>query len=231
MLQGAALRFPGGPAMLPPGQDGIVGVDFNDDFKLDLAFAGAGGVALFRQDTAGAFTDVTAHVALPEEVTAAPYTGVWTADIDMEGDLDLVLGTPQGPPLMLRNNGDGTFTALHLFDEVVELQAFSWGDVDADGDPTPPAGRERDSARVCQRTCRAVPGPRRAAGGGKVLALALADVNSDSVLDIVVLRRMGTYNACRRRLRARYGIWCAWPSGRRSPVRLPWLPRACWWRI
>ena len=192
MLQGVGLRFPGGPALLPPGQDGIVGVDFNDDFKLDLAFAGAGGVALFRQDTAGAFTDVTAHVALPEEVTAAPYTGVWTADIDMEGDLDLVLGTPQGPPLMLRNNGDGTFTALHLFDEVVELQAFSWGDVDADGDPDAvlldASGTVHVYAneRAGQFQVRAVPQE-----VGKVLALALADVNSDSVLDIVVLQADG----------------------------------------
>ena len=90
------LRFPGGPEALPPAQDGIVGLDFNGDFKMDLACAGAGGLVLFRQDHAGAFTDVTAHMALPGAVTGAPYTGVWTADLDLEGDLDLVLGTPEG---------------------------------------------------------------------------------------------------------------------------------------
>ena len=40
---GAGLRFPGGPTALPPWQDGIVGLDFNNDFKMDLALAGAGG--------------------------------------------------------------------------------------------------------------------------------------------------------------------------------------------
>ena len=73
-------------------------------WRLPVAWCGA-----VRQDTAGAFTDVTAHVALPEEVTAAPYTGVWTADIDMEGDRSSAWH-PAGTPLMLRNNGDGTFT-------------------------------------------------------------------------------------------------------------------------
>ena len=111
-MGGAVLRFPGGSATLPPWQDGIVGLDFNDDFSMDLAFAGAGGLALWRQDHAGAFTDVTADMALPEAVTDAPYSGVWTADVDLEGDLDLVLGTPEGPPLVLRNNRDGTFTVL-----------------------------------------------------------------------------------------------------------------------
>ena len=74
-------------------------------------------------------------MALPAAVTDAPYTGVWAADLDLEGDLDLVLGTLDGPPLILRNNGDGTFTALHLFDGIVGLRAFAWGDIDADGAP------------------------------------------------------------------------------------------------
>ena len=126
-MAGAGLRFPGGPEALPPSQDGIVGMDFNNDFKMDLAFAGTGGLVLFRQDNAGAFTDVTAHLALPEAMTGAPYTGVWTADVELEGDLDLVLGTPEGQPLILRNNGDGTFTELRLFDRVAGLRAFAWG--------------------------------------------------------------------------------------------------------
>jgi Flp pilus assembly protein TadD len=190
---GTTLSFPGGATAPSPGQDGIVGVDVNNDFKLDLAFASAGGMALWRQDNAGVFTDVTPHLVLPEAVTGAPYTGVWTADIDVEGDLDLVLGTPQGQPLILRNNGDGTFTALRLFEAVSGLGAFAWGDVDVDGVPDAALLDASGTVHVYanQRTgqfqARAVPQEL-----GKILALAVADVNSDSVLDLVVLQADGT---------------------------------------
>jgi cytochrome c-type biogenesis protein CcmH/NrfG len=193
IMDGAGLRFPGGPEALPPSQDGIVGLDFNDDFKMDLAFAGAGGVLLWRQDSADTFTDVTAHMALPETVTNAPYTGVWTADLDLDGDLDLVLGPLEGAPLLLRNNGDGTFTVLHLFDDLSGLRAFAWGDVDADGAPDAvlldAAGRVHvyTNQRSGQFQARALP-PEL----GQVLALAVADVDSDSVLDLVMLQADGT---------------------------------------
>jgi tetratricopeptide (TPR) repeat protein len=192
IMAGTGLRFPGNTAVLPPWQDGIVGLDFNNDFKMDLAFASAGGVLLFRQDSAGAFTDVTTHMALPEAVTSAPYTGVWTADVDLEGDLDLVLGTPEGPPLILRNNGDGTFRVLRLFDGVVGLRAFAWGDIDADGTPDAvlldATGTLHMYAnqRAGQFETRALP-----QALGKVLAMTVADINSDSVLDLVVLQADG----------------------------------------
>ena len=167
-------------------------MDFNNDFKMDLAFAGTGGLVLLRQDNADAFTDVTAHLALPEAMTGAPYTGVWTADVDLEGDLDLVLGTPDGQPLILRNNGDGTFTELRLFERVAGLRAFAWGDVDADGVPDAvlldATGTVHVYAnqRAGQFQAHALPQEL-----GEVLAMAIADVNSDSVLDIVVLQADG----------------------------------------
>ena len=191
-MTGSVLRFPGGAAAVPPGQDGIVGLDFNNDFKLDLAFAGAGGLVLWRQDNAGEFTDVTPHLALPQAVTSSPYTGVWTADIDVEGDLDLVLGTPEGQPLILRNNGDGTFAVLRLFDGVTGLHAFAWGDIDADGVPDALLLDMTGTVHVYanQRTgqfqARALPQEL-----GKTLAMAVADVNSDSVLDLVALQTDG----------------------------------------
>jgi Tfp pilus assembly protein PilF len=192
MLGGAVLKFPGGPAPLPPLPDGIVGLDFNNDFKMDLAVAGAGGLSLFRQDDAGTFTDVTAHLGLSPAVTGVPYTGVWAADVDLEGDLDLVLGTSEGPPLVLRNNGDGTCAELRLFDGVIGLRAFAWGDVDADGDPeavlldTTGTVHVYTNQRSGQFQTRVLP-----QALGQVLAMAIADVNSDSVLDLVVLQADG----------------------------------------
>lgn len=190
---GTSLRFPGGPAATPPGQDSIVGVDVNNDFKTDLVGAGAGGVVLWQQDHAGAFTDVTVHMALPDVVTQAAYSGVWTADLDLDGDLDLVLGTPEGPPRVLRNNGDGTFTVLYLFDGIVGLRAFAWGDVDTDGTPdailldAAATVHVYANQRGGQFQAHSVP-----PAVGPVLALTVADVDSDSVLDLVLLRADGT---------------------------------------
>jgi Tfp pilus assembly protein PilF len=192
VLEGVVLEFPGGPGVQPPSPNGIVGMDFNADFQMDLAFAGAGGLALFRQDNASAFTDVTAQMALPDAVTGASYVGVWTADVDLEGDLDIVLAPLEGPPLVLRNNGDGTFTVLHLFDGVAGLRAFAWGDVDADGasdavllDVTGTL-HVYTNQRAGQFQAGALP-----QALGKVLAITVADVNSDSVLDLVVLQADG----------------------------------------
>lgn len=220
LMEGTVLRFPGGPEALPPLPDGIVGLDFNNDFKMDLACAGAGGLSLLRQDDAGTFTDVTAQLGLPAAVTDAPYTGVWTADVDLEGDLDLVLGTPEGPPLVLRNNGDGTFTVLPLFDGVTGLRAFAWGDLDADGDPEAVLLDATGTVHVYtnQRTgqfqARAVPQEL-----GKVLAIAVADVNSDSMLDLVVLQADGNIQRLSHTAKGdvwrtvQLAQWPAFPSG------------------
>ena len=193
LLAGTSLAFPGGPAALSPQPDGIVGLDMNDDFKMDLAFAGAGGLALFRQDQDGAFTDITTQLGLPAAVTEASYTGVWAVDLDVEGDVDLVLGSTQGAPRVLRNNGDGTFTVLPLFDQVAGLRAFAWGDLDADGDPDAVLVDATGTIQVYinhrsgRFQARAVP-----QALGQVLAVAVADVNSDSVLDLVLLQADGT---------------------------------------
>ena len=126
------------PADLPaaaPSPEGILPVDFNYDFKTDLVLAGAGGVRLMRQDNPNKFTDVTAQTKLPKDVTSAAYTGAWAVDIEADGDLDIVLGAKDGLPHVLRNNGDGTFTAIHPFAGVSGMRAFAWADFDGDGNP------------------------------------------------------------------------------------------------
>src|SRR4030095_8605447 len=44
IVDGPVLRFPGGPGALPPGQDSIVGLDGNGDFKMGTACVRAGGL-------------------------------------------------------------------------------------------------------------------------------------------------------------------------------------------
>ena len=97
--------------------------------------AGEGGVRFLRQESPSSFTDVTAQTKLPPALLHAPYTGAWAIDVEADGDMDILLGTHQGPPVVLRNNGDGSFTAIQPFAGISGLRGFAWVDLDGDGNP------------------------------------------------------------------------------------------------
>ncbi len=192
LSSGATLPFPGGPSAIPPSPEGVLQIDFNYDFKTDLVLAGAGGVRLFRQDSSSAFTDVTAQTKLPKPVINARYTGAWAVDIEADGDLDIVLGASEGAPLVLRNNGDGTFTGIHPFAGVSGLRGFAWADLDGDGNPEASiidgAGHLHIfmNARSGQFRERPLPGD-----SPLVKAIAAADIDSDGVLDLLAVQHDG----------------------------------------
>ena len=192
LSSGASIPFPGGASSVPPLPEGIVPVDFNYDFKTDLVLAGAGGVRLLRQDTPTAFTDVTAQSKLPTSVTDAPYTGGWAVDIEADGDLDIVLGAKDGAPTVLRNNGDGTFLAIHPFGGISGVSGFAWADLDSDGNPDAAiidgSGRLHVfmNLRQGQFKERALP-----PGFSSIKAVAVADANNDGVLDLLAVQSDG----------------------------------------
>jgi Tfp pilus assembly protein PilF len=190
---GHTLPFPGGPAATDPTPDSILGLDFNYDFKTDLVLAGAGGVRLFRQDAPDAFADVTAQTGLPAAVTNASYSGAWAADIDLDGDLDIVLGAAQGPPLVLRNNGDGTFKEARPFEGLTggPLRGFVWADLDEDGDPDAAmldaSGQLHVYTNERGGQFRRRQAPQTGEEAGAIISIAAADVNHDGAIDIVAL--------------------------------------------
>ena len=192
LTTGATIPFPGGTSNTPPEARGILPVDFSYDFKTDLVLAGAGGVRLFRQDSPSAFTDVTAETKLPAATLNREYARAWAADLEADGDLDLVLGTEQGPPAVLRNNGDGTFAEIQPFGNIVGLEDFAWADLDADGDPDAVlvdgglGVRVFSNERQGQFTERNLPhNPERA------VAINVMDVDNDGVLDLLLVREGG----------------------------------------
>ncbi|MEZ4700933.1 MAG: FG-GAP-like repeat-containing protein [Rhodothermales bacterium] len=194
---------------------GVATLDFNYDFRNDIAVAGPGGVALFRQDSLGAFTRVT----LP-----GSYTDVWAADVDSEGDIDLVLAVPGAPPRVLRNNGDGTFAPLPAFADVGEARAFAWADMDGDGDPdavfADAAGALHAylNQRLGQFAYRALD-----AGEAPVRALAVADLDADAVMDVIALDEAG--NLTSWTAHEEDGTWerravASWPAPPSGAARL-----------
>jgi Tfp pilus assembly protein PilF len=133
LTSGAKFPFPGGPSNEPPGVRSILPVDFNYDFKTDFILAGEGGIRFFRQDSPQSFMDVTSETKLLPATLNHAFEGAWSADIEADGDLDIVLKGRSAP--VLRNNGDGTFTEIHPFSNIEGVEEFAWADLDADGDP------------------------------------------------------------------------------------------------
>src|SRR5690606_13567702 len=97
--------------------------------------AGTSGLRLLRGDGQGRFEDVTQRSGIPAAILNQAYAGVWAFDLDTEADLDLILAATSGPPVVLRNNGDGTFSAGQAFTEISNLRSFAWADLDEDADP------------------------------------------------------------------------------------------------
>ncbi|HEY0099997.1 MAG TPA: FG-GAP-like repeat-containing protein, partial [Pyrinomonadaceae bacterium] len=195
------LRLPGGVTLaFPPASsqiaattpDHVLALDFNYDFKTDLVLAGAGGVRLFRQDAPDKFTDVTAATMLSNAIVNASYAGVWAADIEADGDLDIVTGANAGEAVVMRNNGDGTFKELRPFTGASNLRRFVWADFDADGDPDAATldaeGRLAvfTNERVGQFRPRSIP-----AATTQAVALAAAETSGDEALDLLLLKSDG----------------------------------------
>jgi Tfp pilus assembly protein PilF len=181
------LSFPG-TAEMESLSNGVIGLDYDYDFKTDLFMAGQGGLKLYRQESRDKFTDVTSRMGLPPRLITAPYEGAWAADIDLDGDLDVVLGAYVGEPLALRNNGDGTFKELRPFAGAEKLRDFVYADLDGDGDPDAALLDDDFRVKVFSNDRlgtfreRAIP-----EGIEQISKIGAADINSDGVLDLLLL--------------------------------------------
>jgi len=211
-----SMPFPGGPKAVPPGPDGVAAFDARNTGLLDLACAGAGGLRLYQQGAGGTFTDVTGQAKLPANIINGVYSGVWAADIVTGGQLDLVLGAADGPPTVLRNNGEGTWTVLHPFGPAkAGLAQWAWADLDGDGLPDAAYvdGQGRLVVLQNKRAGAFAPWP-LPADMGKVAALSAADPDRDGTQDLIVLTTDGAIRRLSRR--ADGGGWDVADLGRAS---------------
>jgi tetratricopeptide (TPR) repeat protein len=169
---------------------GLVALDWNHDFRTDIVAAGSGGLRLLVQGADGAFADATP--AVPGDTTAqCDCFGAWAADVEMDGDLDIVAGLRNGDPVVLRNNGDGTWRSIQPFSGIQGVRAFAWADLDRDADP--------DAVFLDMTGALHVFANRQAgdftrlpiAGAADVAAMTVADIDADGTFDIVTLEMSG----------------------------------------
>ena len=161
------------------------------------------------------FVDITSATRIPASVIKGSYTGAWAFDVDLDGDLDIVLGAANGDPIVLRNNGDSTFAVIKPFQGVDGLKAFSSADLNGDSAPASRDDRPRWRASYLrQREARTVSRARNArqsaAGHSKRL----------------LPRQRRTAALWISFFSARMERSCACQTPRKSPGRLP-CPRPC----
>ncbi|HVC93856.1 MAG TPA: FG-GAP-like repeat-containing protein [Pirellulales bacterium] len=170
----------------------LVPLDWNNDQRTDLLLVGPDGLQFLQQEEKGGFADVTTATGLPEDVLRGDYRATLAADVDLDGDLDIVVAAADGPPLFLRNNFDGEWTPQPIFVEVHGPRSFAWADFDHDG--TPDAALLDASGKLHvfanDRSAAFIPWP-SAPPNDDFLAITATDANDDCVLDLVALRNDG----------------------------------------
>lgn len=184
------LPFPGSETGLL-GNHVFTEIDINYNFRNDIALAGNEGFRLYMQNVDESFSDITNEIGLPQNIISDNYRGIWAMDVDMDGDLDLLAAPVSSSPVVLRNNGDLTFTVVESFPGLNPVTQFEWADMNGDGVPEA-IFLTTDGELVLasnQRGGRFDGGTRLA---DQIAAVTVADINSNGQFDMVTAEENGT---------------------------------------
>jgi acetamidase/formamidase len=111
---------------------GVAAGDVDGDGKCDLFFSGLGGQSvLYRNLGDWRFADMTAAAGLA--LGGLDATGCVLADLDGDGDLDLVINTMGNGTHIFLNDGQGHFRKLPPLNPHKAGMSLAVGDVDGDG--------------------------------------------------------------------------------------------------
>jgi tetratricopeptide (TPR) repeat protein len=165
----------------------IAPIDFDYDFKTDVAIASEKGFRLFKQDANESFVDVTGQTKLSKEILSKPYFGAWVLDVELDGDLDLILAT-ENTLVVLRNNADGSFKEVKAFESVKQLRDFVWADLDEDGDADAVTLDANGRVQFFSNERGGQFREKDLKINKAVVAITVADVNGDGVLDLIALQ-------------------------------------------
>ncbi|HET9359519.1 MAG TPA: CRTAC1 family protein, partial [Vicinamibacterales bacterium] len=137
------------------------------------------------------FADATAKVAGGAPVADAVF-GAWPADVEMDGDIDIVVGSREGQTFVLRNNGDTTWRRVQPFDGLGAVRGFGWADLDGDADADAVfLGADNALHLFANRQAGVFSRMENVSGVAGVVAVAVADIDADGEVDVVALESSG----------------------------------------
>jgi hypothetical protein len=153
-------------------------------------------------------TGVTAQESTPQDVVPYPVLdaqtlgtrdscGVALADLDVDGDLDAVLGNFDGFNQVFLNDGTGTLVDSGQSLGTANTMTVALGDLNADGSPDLVCGNSGAGARVYLNDDDGtgnLTDNAQSLGAGFAAAVALGDVNNDGDLDLVLGNLSNTAN-------------------------------------
>ena len=113
----------------------LLALDWNNDFRVDVLAAGAGGVRLLLQRTDGGFEDGTAAASAASPVSCMLPWRLGRRRRNGRRPRRGARRSTAAPQCCCRNNGDGTWATQQTFAASRHTLGFAWADLDRDGDP------------------------------------------------------------------------------------------------
>ncbi len=175
--------------------------DVDGDGTTDLAVAREGQRVVIIHNTAE-LTPVS-YPVLPNQFAGDFYPCVELADLDLDGDLDVVYsslksgfqsGSGRGAVAVLHNDGSGRFGAAVALTTLPETQGaadLAVGDLDLDGWPDIASAHLNDGEWLLFESTGggAFATPRSLQAGAEAIAIDILDINADARADALVLAR------------------------------------------
>jgi tetratricopeptide (TPR) repeat protein len=182
--RGYSLNHTERPAVLK--HSSIAALDWNHDFRTDLVWAQGPALRLMLQNQDGTFSTAG---SLPP---GYDLVGAWPADVEMDGDVDLVIGATDGPPFVLRNNGNGAWQVQQPFAGMSRVRGFAWVDLDRDADPDAVFVDASGVVHVLANRQAGLFSPVPSfMGPPNVVAVTVADLNADGTMEVITLDQSG----------------------------------------
>jgi len=171
---------------------GMCAGDFDADGDIDLAVTSSnwpnpGQISVLLNNGNGTFTAPSYYTVVQDPIS------VYGADLDSDNDIDLAVVHNEPNPshlVILKNNGNGTFSQFASYTPLILGQAVSGGDLDLDGDidlvMTDGWGSGNNVKVMLNNGNGSFSGPYTYSAGAAANGVIVKDIDNDGDMDIVV---------------------------------------------